>query len=150
VVGRDRNANRSASSARTIRSRYSASKRVSASTSASSASRRSASSMISSSSRRRSESPLRRASASASATRRRDWISASSSIWRDLPVASATASSAARWARSSVRWRMSSVSRVRPWSDCIALIRSVICWMRSWEASMVAAARSSRSFTSSR
>ena len=45
---------------------------------------------------------------------RRDWISASSSIWRDFAVASATASSAARCASSNVRWRMSSVSRVRP------------------------------------
>ena len=64
VVGRERNTVRSASSARTMRSRYSASNRVSASTSASSVSRRPARSTISSSRRRRSASPRRRASAS--------------------------------------------------------------------------------------
>ena len=46
--------------------------------------RGSARSTISSSRRRRSDSPRRRASASASATSRRDWISASSTIWRAL------------------------------------------------------------------
>jgi hypothetical protein len=100
----------SASTAARSRVRYSRSNFSSESTSLLSASRREPRSMTSASSRARSDSWIRRAVASAWSMMRRDFASDSSSSCRARLWASATASSAAFCASTSVRLRMSSVS----------------------------------------
>ena len=86
----------------------------------------------------------------ASASSLCDSSSASSIISRAFCCASATASSAARCASSNVRWRMSSVSRLRSASGCADFSRSVT-WLDALVARprCVAAARSRRSLTTS-